>query len=188
MRLTTFIYAITCLPIFISASSWFSSFSFGESKSTDLVSSTSEKIPGANPASYCADWDRGDDHVVVDYINLIPNPPAAGKNLTIETEINVGTTVLNGSYVDIQVKYGFVRIVNERLDICDKAYELAAVECPVEPGIITKQATISLPWAIPPGRYHVLATAYNADGEQLTCVSASVSFSHFGFQLINQDH
>ncbi|EPX72873.1 niemann-Pick disease type C2 protein hE1 [Schizosaccharomyces octosporus yFS286] len=185
MKLFGAIFLVSFFPYFITASSWFSSSKFNPVDEDLTVKGN--KIPGANPASYCSDWDRGNDHVTIDYINLLPNPPKAGKNLTIQGQVDVGTTVLNGSYVEIVVKYGFVPIVRERLDICEQAYELAAVECPVEAGVIKKEATIPLPWAIPPGRYYVVAKAYNANDEQLTCVSATVSFSHFGFQLIDQD-
>ncbi|EEB06362.1 niemann-Pick disease type C2 protein hE1 [Schizosaccharomyces japonicus yFS275] len=139
------------------------------------------KIPGDNPAYFCNNnWDHSLDTLQINYLNLVPNPPRAGKNLSIETQIAVNTVVEEGSYVLAEVKYGFVRIVNEKLDLCEQADLLAGIKCPVGPSLITKTIEVPLPWAIPPGTYHVNARVFNANDEQLTCVTASVSFRHFG--------
>jgi len=75
----------------------------------------------------------------------------------------------------VEIKYGYIRLLQKRLDICDNADQLE-LSCPIEKGkwVLTKQVT--LPKVIPPGKYHAVADAFNFDDEPITCVQADIFF------------
>ena len=57
--------------------------------------------------------------------------------------------VEKGAYVNLQVKYGLIRLVNTRADLCDQIKNVD-LTCPLKEGetLLTKQ--IDLPKEIPP--------------------------------------
>ena len=57
--------------------------------------------------------------------------------------------VQEGAYVELQVKYGLIRLVSTRADLCDQVSNVD-MECPIQKGktVITKD--VELPKEIPP--------------------------------------
>lgn len=63
----------------------------------------------------------------------------------------VKETIGKGAYVNLQVKYGYIRLVNIKADLCDQITNVD-MECPIEEGILTITKSIDLPKEIPPVR------------------------------------
>src|SRR5438477_9947125 len=108
----------------------------------------STKVPGSSPVEICS-LSPSDDLVDIKYINLTPNPPQAGKNLTIEAMGILKQDVEEGSYANFEVKYGFIKLLTGTADLCEKAAEVD-LECPLKKGKVKVQKLVELPSQIPP--------------------------------------
>jgi len=108
----------------------------------------STKVPGKSPVELCS-LSPSDDLVEIKYINLTPNPPQAGKNLTIEAMGVLKQDVEEGSYANFEVKYGFIKLLTGTADLCEKAAEVD-MECPVKKGEVKIRKVVELPAQIPP--------------------------------------
>ncbi|KAH8800925.1 putative Phosphatidylglycerol/phosphatidylinositol transfer protein [Xylogone sp. PMI_703] len=131
-------------------------------------------VPGDNPLTYC-NASHDDDILVLEHVNLTPNPPAASAKLTIEAVGTVLQHIEEGAYVDLQVKYGLIRL-NTQADLCEQITNVD-LSCPIEKGKIAIVKDIDLPKEIPPGKYTVLADAYTVDRKKIACLQAEVVFS-----------
>ena len=63
----------------------------------------------------------------------------------------VSESVEKGAYVTIVVKYGLIKILTLKEDLCDQLKNVDK-ECPVEKGEITLKKSVELPSRIPPVR------------------------------------
>ena len=77
----------------------------------------------------------------------------SGGNLTIEAVGTLLADVKEGAYVNIQVKYGLIRLVNTKTDLCEQVSNVD-LECPIKKGKITVTKDVALPKEIPPVCYH----------------------------------
>jgi hypothetical protein len=151
----------------------------------------STKVPGKSPVEICS-LSPSDDLVNIMYINLTPNSPLAGQNLTIEAMGYLKTHVEEGAYANFEVKYGFIKLLSGTADLCEKAAEVD-LECPLEKGQVKVQKVVALPSQIPPvipllakyfgirltfvkGKYQVTANIFTAKDELITCLTATVFF------------
>jgi hypothetical protein len=75
----------------------------------------------------------------------------------------------------LQVKYGLIRLISTKADLCEQI-ENVDLECPIEKGKISITKDVDLPKEIPPGKYIVNADVYSADDEHITCLTATVAF------------
>ena len=57
-----------------------------------------------------------------------------------------------GAYVTLQVKYGLIRLVNQRADLCEQVGNVD-LECPIKKGKTTITKDVELPSEIPPVSY-----------------------------------
>lgn len=108
----------------------------------------STKVPGQSPVELCS-LSPSEDLVEIKYINLTPNPPQAGKNLTIEAVGILLVDVEEGSYANFEVKYGFIKLLTGTADLCEKAAEVD-LECPIKKGEVKIRKIVELPSQIPP--------------------------------------
>src|SRR5947207_15357496 len=108
----------------------------------------STKVPGQSPVEICS-LSPSDDLVEIKYIDLSPNPPLAGHNLTIDAKGYLKTTIEEGAYANFEVKYGFIKLLSGTADLCEKAAEVN-LTCPIEKGEISVQKFVELPAQIPP--------------------------------------
>jgi ML domain len=108
----------------------------------------STKVPGKSPVEICS-LSPSDDLVDIKYINLTPNPPLAGKNLTIDAMGYLKTDIEEGAYANFEVKYGFIKLLSGTADLCEKAAEVN-LQCPIEKGQVIVQKFVELPSQIPP--------------------------------------
>ncbi|KAJ8099723.1 ML domain-containing protein [Lipomyces tetrasporus] len=130
-------------------------------------------VPGNSPIAVC----DIDDSQILDlkYLKIDPNPPLKGAELYIEGEGYLDEQIDDGAFVEIEVRYGFIRLVKETIDLCEQL-EKADGSCPVEKGPIKFSNTVELPNEIPPGKYNVISRAYKADYKLISCLTATVEF------------
>lgn len=133
------------------------------------------KVPGESPLEFCPN-DHSQDVVTIDSVDLSPNPPEAGQELIITASGTVSKPILEGAYVNLQVKYGLIRLISTTADLCEQIGNVD-LECPIEKGPLAITKSVELPNEIPPGKYTVLADVYTADDEPITCLTATVVFN-----------
>ncbi|PWN30514.1 hypothetical protein BDZ90DRAFT_207574, partial [Jaminaea rosea] len=101
-----------------------------------------------------------DDVVEVKSIDVSPDPPVPGKNMTVKARGVVKRTIKEGSIADVNVKIGVIRLLHRQFDICEEARNnKAEVQCPVEPGEYDITQTVELPREIPPAKFNVHVVA-----------------------------
>lgn len=110
--------------------------------------------------------------------------------LTIEAKGNFTKKVEDGAYINLSIKYGLIRIINRRADLCEQMSNIDE-KCPLEGAkVVTKD--VELPKEIPQvctityflralltviqGKYTVLADVYTKDNKKVTCLQAEVQF------------
>jgi len=144
------------------------------SPSNDQVRLAEEfSVPGENPLLFCAD--PKDNILTIDKVDLGPNPPEAGKKLSITATGKLNKDVEEGAKVHLQVKFGLITLINQETDLCDQVKNVD-LECPLEKGDLSLTKDVDLPGAIPPGKYTVLADVFTKDGDKITCLTATVWF------------
>ena len=136
-------------------------------------------IPGDSPFALC-EIDTPHD-ILIHEINLLPNPPARGKNLTIKGSGTALKEVKSGAYVDLELRLGLIKLLTKRFDLCELINQkhVDGLECPIGVGEHTMYKDIKLPIEIPPGSYNVIARAFNADDTLLSCLTGDLVFPFF---------
>jgi len=145
-----------------------------KSPASPLGGSTGPKVPGENPLTFCSDPNKY--LIKIDRADLVPNPPLPGQTLSIYAAGTVKRPILEGSRVSLIVKYGYIKLISQDLDLCENLHELD-MECPIEAGHLILQKEVDLPKAIPPGKYTVQATVFNQDGDEVICLNGEVFFA-----------
>ncbi|KAL2754396.1 hypothetical protein ACRALDRAFT_2043389 [Sodiomyces alcalophilus JCM 7366] len=143
-----------------------------------IVADDDLKIPGDSPLELCPGAHEN-DIIHIERVDLAPNPPEAGEDLVIKAVGTVHQTIEDGAYVLLQVKYGLIRLISTKADLCEQVGNVD-LKCPIEKGDLSLTKSVSLPAEIPPGKYTVIADVYTADDEPITCLTASVQFSRSG--------
>ncbi|KAI9888093.1 MAG: Phosphatidylglycerol/phosphatidylinositol transfer protein [Watsoniomyces obsoletus] len=170
------------LSLFTSSWAWSTNLrSMGGQQRLLRTTSNDDKggaVPGDNPLHYCKDQEQSEDFLVIEHVNLNPNPPVPGQNLTIEAAGVFKKEVEKGAYVHLSVKYGLIRIVQTTADLCEQIENVHDddFKCPIEPGESKLNKTIELPAQIPPGTYTVEADIFSKHDEHIVCLTAHVEF------------
>lgn len=86
--------------------------------------------------------------------------------------------IKKGSYVQVWVKYGLIKLISQTIDLCDEV-ERVDLECPIKKGRLILQKSVDLPSQIPPGTYTVEARAFSDEDESITCITARVEFPRY---------
>lgn len=118
----------------------------------------------------------------------------SGHDLVIKASGTVSEPIEEGAYVALQVKYGLIRLISTKADLCEQVKNVD-LECPIDSGDLTLTKTVELPKEIPnvrgplllsihdilltthQGKYTVLADVYTKDDKPITCLTATVVFS-----------
>lgn len=120
-----------------------------------------------------------DEAIVLDDIKVLPDPPKPGENLTVHAVGEVKHDLKEGSYADVVVKLGFIRLLSRRFDICQLAKDNdAELQCPLEPGHYEITHTVELPKEIPPAKFNVHVNGKTQDDVDLMCMDVSIDFMH----------
>ncbi|KAF2433543.1 phosphatidylglycerol/phosphatidylinositol transfer protein precursor [Tothia fuscella] len=167
-------FSTTLLPLlYVSAASARSTWLSGVSNDQAPTILADLSVPGKNPLEFCAD--PKDDLLIIENVDLDPNPPEAGKGLSIAAKGNLTQQVEEGAKVHIQVKYGLITLINQETDLCDQVKQVD-LECPLKKGELDLTKDVELPSQIPPGKYTVLADVFTKDGDRITCLTATIQF------------
>ncbi|SNX87684.1 related to phosphatidylglycerol/phosphatidylinositol transfer protein [Melanopsichium pennsylvanicum] len=119
----------------------------------------------------------GDEVVDVDSIVVSPDPPVPGQNLTVRAKGTIKDEVSDGTFADVVVKLGLIRLLARRFDVCEQARANDAdLQCPLSPGEYELVHTVALPREIPPGKFNVHVSGENQDGSSLLCLDLSILF------------
>ncbi|RYP32578.1 hypothetical protein DL766_003903 [Monosporascus sp. MC13-8B] len=153
--------------VVVDARSWFA-------ESQDPIVGEATKVPGDSPLEFC-DSDHSKDIVHIEKVDLLPNPPEAGAELVIRATGTVLETIEDGAYVNLVVKYGLIRLVNTRADLCEQVSNVD-LECPIEKGVLSITKAVEIPKEVPPGTYNVHAEVVTKDDKPITCLQATVKF------------
>ena len=72
----------------------------------------------------------------------------SGKTLTIEAKGNFTEEIEEGAYINLSVKYGYVRLIHQKADLCEQMSNVDE-KCPLG-GEKTITKDVDLPKEIPP--------------------------------------
>ena len=79
----------------------------------------------------------------------LANASRSGKTLTIKAKGNFTKEVEEGAKLNLVVKYGLIRLINQEADLCEQMKNAVDEECPLfGEKVITKD--VDLPKEIPP--------------------------------------
>ncbi|CAE6412853.1 unnamed protein product [Rhizoctonia solani] len=110
-------------------------------------------------------------------IEVTPDPPKPGQDLTVKLIATSDKEITEGAYADVTVKLGLIKLLKKQFDICEEARSAnATIQCPVEKGEHTVVQTVALPKEIPRAKFTVDVMAYTSDEEDLACVKLNVDF------------
>ena len=130
-------------------------------------------IPGDSPLFQCEA--TSPQLLTLELVSIDPNPPVKGQNLTFVAKGVLAKEVGEGAYVDVDVRYGFIRLIHQRFVICEEITKVD-LECPIEKGKQVIKKEVAIPEEVPPGKYTVIAKAFTADDEFITCLGAVIEF------------
>lgn len=133
-------------------------------------------IPGDSPLLQC---DISEAQLLdVSQVNLSPNPPTRGNNLTITAYGSLSSEIVEGAYVDVEVRLGYIKLLTQTYDLCEQLEEndIDGLKCPLQPGDYALEKIVEIPQEVPPGKYSVIARAYTLDDDEITCLTGDVIF------------
>ncbi|QLQ80303.1 hypothetical protein HG537_0D03040 [Torulaspora globosa] len=133
-------------------------------------------VPGGSPLYQCDVSEK--QNLEIFTVDLAPNPPVRGKNLTISAVGKLHETVKEGAYVNVEVRLGYIKLLTQTYDLCETLEEnkVDGLTCPLAAGPYSVVKEIEIPAEVPPGKYVVLARAYNVDDELITCLTGEIVF------------
>ncbi|QRV97507.1 hypothetical protein RhiJN_25526 [Ceratobasidium sp. AG-Ba] len=133
-------------------------------------------------ASVYAGWSYVDcglpsDPIQIKSIQVSPDPPQPGKDLTVTVTGAVQETIEEGAYADVVVKLGVIKLLKKTFDLCEEARSAnVTVQCPVNPGDYTVTQTVTLPKEIPRAKFAVEVQGFTPDDDYLMCLNIKADF------------
>ncbi|KAF7966655.1 hypothetical protein HWV62_37549 [Athelia sp. TMB] len=117
------------------------------------------------------------DPILIQSIEISPDPPQPGKDLTVKVKATVSERIEEGAYVDVTVKLGLIKLLHKQFDLCQEAREAQAdVQCPVEAGDYEVSQTVALPKEIPQAKFNIDVQGYTVDDDDLMCLQLKADF------------
>mmetsp|Transcript_11573 Transcript_11573/g.16083 ORF Transcript_11573/g.16083 Transcript_11573/m.16083 type:complete len:152 (+) Transcript_11573:45-500(+) len=114
------------------------------------------------------------DHLQIEQVTIIPDPPVIGQNVTITFVGYLNEEVTSGT-VSLNLKWNGFTILNQSYSLCDlvKDYE----KCPIPAGDISLTVTEYLPTAIPKGTYTGTVKAFDQNNQEIMCITLDLKFT-----------
>ncbi|GAA5890058.1 hypothetical protein JCM6882_009214 [Rhodosporidiobolus microsporus] len=117
------------------------------------------------------------DAIEIESIKLSPDPPRPGHNLTIEAAGKVNDLIDEGTYADITVKLGLIKLLTKRFDVCDELDNAKAeLTCPIKPDTYSIKQVVELPAEIPRAKFQIAARVFTQDEQPAACVDLWINF------------
>lgn len=130
-------------------------------------------VPGNSPIIQC---DANTPQILdLQRVVIDPNPPAKGQNLTFVATGYLSQDIVDGAYVEVDVRYGYIRLIHQTFDLCEEVTNVD-MECPIKKGKQIISKLVEIPNEVPSGKYTVNARAYTKEDALITCLSATVEF------------
>ncbi|GAA5930231.1 sterol transporter [Sporobolomyces koalae] len=127
-------------------------------------------------------WDWTDcgspsDALQIESLKISPDPPRPGHDLTIVASGKAQSKIDFGTYADVTVKLGLIKLLTKQFDVCDELDNSnATLRCPIAPGTHSITQTVALPREIPRAKFQVEAKVYTQDEEPAACISLWINF------------
>ncbi|KAJ2713616.1 Phosphatidylglycerol/phosphatidylinositol transfer protein [Coemansia spiralis] len=122
------------------------------------------------------DISEEDDLLDIDYVTLNPEQPKRSTAVHV-TALAYVKEHIEAATANIKVKYGFITLLNRNYDLCAELKTNLNKTCPVDEGPIEVNVDVDIPGFIPPGWFHLDATAWrNSDDKQLGHILADIRF------------
>jgi len=153
--------------------------------SSVLASPTQQIVGGEADLAPSQKWSYSDcgnptDIVQLRSLEISPDPPKPGQNLTVTASGTVTQKIEDGAWAHVVVKLGLIKLLDKDIDTCEEAENAnMEIRCPVEPGDYTLTQTVELPKEIPPAKFVIDVSAYTVDDRDMLCLKLNVDFTHF---------
>jgi len=137
---------------------------------------------GNSPISINTRWTWDDcgtpsDIIQIKSIEVSPDPPQPGKDLTVTVVGTSAQEIEEGAYADVTVKLGLIKLLKKQFDICEEARSAnATIQCPISAGEHKVVHTVALPKEIPRAKFAVEARGYSVNDDDLMCVKINIDF------------
>ncbi|KJA29157.1 hypothetical protein HYPSUDRAFT_61189 [Hypholoma sublateritium FD-334 SS-4] len=136
----------------------------------------------SGPIRTAAGWEWQDcgldtDAVKIESIEVSPDPPEPGKDMTVKVKGIAREVIEDGASADVTVKLGLIKILQKTFDICEEARtNNASIQCPVSEGTHIVEQTVALPKEIPKAKFVVDVNGYTASDDDMFCLKLTVDF------------
>ncbi|KZP31260.1 hypothetical protein FIBSPDRAFT_1037711 [Athelia psychrophila] len=118
------------------------------------------------------------DPIEIKSIEITPDPPKAGEDITVKVNAYVHRRIEEGAIADVTVKLGLIKLLHKQFDVCEEARNADAdISCPVEVGEYSVSHTVALPKEIPPAKFKVEVRGYTVDDDDMVCLNLQVDFT-----------
>ncbi|KAI0094745.1 ML domain-containing protein [Irpex rosettiformis] len=117
------------------------------------------------------------DPVHIKSIEISPDPPVPGGDLTVAVIGEATRKVEDGAYADVVVKVGVIKLLQKEFDLCEEARNAEVnITCPIEKGLYNVKHTVTLPKEIPPAPFRVSVDGYTVEDDPLLCLQLQIDF------------
>ncbi|PIA16444.1 hypothetical protein COEREDRAFT_81124 [Coemansia reversa NRRL 1564] len=147
-------------------------------EATGLFANVEVRTSGKNHSlnNIIRDVSEEDDLIDIKYVDLDPEKPKRSTPIHLNALAMVKDHV-DSATANIKVKYGFITLLNRNYDLCAELKTNLNKTCPVDKGPIEVKVDVDIPGFIPPGWFHLEATAWrDSDEKQLGRILADVKF------------
>ncbi|OCH92508.1 hypothetical protein OBBRIDRAFT_726717 [Obba rivulosa] len=118
------------------------------------------------------------DIVEIKSLEINPDPPEKGQNLTITVKGVAKEQIEDGAYASVVITIGGIKLPPKEYDLCEEARKAnASIQCPIEKGEHEVTQTVELPKEIPNWPISIQAQGFTADDRDLTCANFMVKFT-----------
>ncbi|KAJ7786418.1 hypothetical protein B0H16DRAFT_1490400 [Mycena metata] len=124
---------------------------------------------------HAAGWEYTDcgspsNPIQIDSIELLPDPPLPGQDLTVKVKALVTDTIEEGASANVV-------LLQKTFDVCEEARNVnASVSCP---------QTIALPKEIPKAKFVVLVRGFTVAEEDMLCLDLKIDFMKSLSEIFN---
>ncbi|KAF8593599.1 hypothetical protein BDV93DRAFT_612182 [Ceratobasidium sp. AG-I] len=139
-------------------------------------------LNGESPISIKTRWEWEDcglpsDIIHIKSLEVSPDPPQPGKDLTVTVVGTATEEIGEGAYADVTVKLGLIKLLHKQFDICEEARNAnATIQCPISAGEHKVIQTVALPKEIPRAKFTVQALGYSVEDQDLFCANIKIDF------------
>ncbi|KAG7099295.1 Phosphatidylglycerol/phosphatidylinositol transfer protein [Marasmius oreades] len=117
------------------------------------------------------------DVIKINDIQVTPDPPQPGKELSVTVNGLARQTITDGAYADVVVKLGLIKLLSKRFDLCTEARNAnASIQCPIKDGEHQVTHVVELPKEIPRAKFKVHVDGFTNDDDDMFCVDLLVDF------------